>query len=435
MGKLAINGGSKTVTLSPGAWPRVGEEEIAAVTDGLRRSAQDTNYISAPAGKGPVGEFERAFASFMGSRHAMTTSGCGPALHIALMAAGVQAGDEVIVSPYSWGQTVSCILHQNAIPIFADIDPRTYTLDPASVESKISDNTRAIVVVHIYGHPADMDPIVQIAQKRGLMVVEDNAQATGAIYKGRRTGSIGHLGCFSIGDGKNIMGGEGGVLLTGDDRLYRRANLTGQHPARHNDIVKDDPELSPYIDSLIFTYRIHPVSCMICGVQLRYLDEWNQQRRANAEYLSAGLREMPGVEPPYVAPECLHVYHIYSPTFAPEEVEGVSRETYVKALQAEGVPVGLGYVRNPIHLRRMLQERNYFYGKGCPWTCRHAAREVAYKAGDCPVAEDRCARTELIIGGSTAWLGDQTPMMKQYLDAFAKVTENLDELREIEKQQ
>lgn len=432
---LAVNGGSKTVTLSPGSWPRIGEEEIAAVIEGLRRSAQDTNYISAPGGKGPVAEFEQAFASFMGSRFAMTTSGCGPALHIALMAAGVQAGDEVIVSPYSWGQTVSCILHQNAIPVFADIDSRTYTLDPASVESKITERTRAIVVVHIYGHPADMDPIMKIAQKRGLMVIEDNAQATGARYRGRRTGAIGHLGCFSIGDGKNIMGGEGGVLLTNDERLYRRANLMGQHPARHHEIVKDDPELSPYVDSLIYTYRIHPVSCMICGVQLRHLDEWNAQRRANAEFLSAGLREIPGIEPPHVAPDCEHVYHIYSPTFASEQVEGVSRETFVKALQAEGVPIGLGYVRNPIHLRRILQERNYFYGKGCPWTCRHAARQVEYRQGDCPVAEDRCARTELVIGGSTAWLGDQRPMMKQYLDAFAKVAENLDELRAFEKQQ
>jgi dTDP-4-amino-4,6-dideoxygalactose transaminase len=172
---------------------------------------------------------------------------------------------------------------------------------------------------------------------------------------------------------------------------------------------------------------------MICGVQLRYLDEWNGQRRANADFLSRGLREMPGIEPPHVAPDCEHVYHIYSPTFVPEQVEGISRETYVKALQAEGVPIGLGYVRNPIHLRRMLQERNYFYGKGCPWSCAHAGRKIEYRKGDCPVAEDRCARTELTIGGSTAWLGDQTAMMKQYLEAFAKVAENLDELRALEK--
>jgi len=435
MSKLAINGREKVVTLHPPSWPRIGEEEIAAVAEGLRRSAEDANYLSAPGGKGPVEVFEKAFAEFMGARFAMTTNGGGPALHIALMAAGVQAGDEVIASPYSWGQTVSCVLHQNAIPVFADIDARTYNLDPATIEAKITDRTRAIMVVHIYGHPADMDPIMAIAEEHGLMVIEDNAQADGAVYEGKRTGTLGHLGCFSIGDGKNIMGGEGGVLLTDDDRLYRRANLMGQHPARHYDIVKDDPELSPYIDSLIYTYRIHPVSCLIAGVQLRYLDEWNSQRRANADFLSKGLRGIPGIEPPYVAPDCDHVYHIYSPTFVPAAVEGISRETYVKAVQAEGVPLGLGYVRKPIHLRRMLQERNYFYGKGCPWTCGHAGRRIEYREGDCPVAEHRCAHTELTLGGSTAWLGDQTPMIKQYLDAFEKVTENLDELRALEKVQ
>jgi perosamine synthetase len=428
---LALQGGSKTVTLPPPVWPRVGEEEIEAVVTALRASATDTRYISAPDGGGPVREFEEQFADFIGVKFAMTTCGGGPALHIAVMAAGVEAGDEVIVSPYSWGQTVSCILQQNAIPLYADIDPRTYTLDPGSIEDCISESTKAIVVVHIYGNPADMDPILEIAERHGLPVIEDCAQAVGARYKGARVGSFGNLGCFSIGDGKNISGGEGGVLVTSDEKLFEIANLVGQHPARSHAVVKDD-RLRRYLDSLIYTYRIHPLSSVIAGVQLTHLDQWNAERRSNADYLSGKLEEISGIEPPFVATGCEHVYHIYSPSFVAEEVDGVSRQTYVRALAAEGVPIGMGYVNTPIHLRPRHQDRQYFYGKHCPWSCAHAARDVVYRPGDCPNAERRCAETELIIGGSTGWIGDQTPLLDQYVAAFEKVTNQLDVLREMD---
>ncbi|MFQ6097945.1 MAG: DegT/DnrJ/EryC1/StrS family aminotransferase, partial [Armatimonadota bacterium] len=160
----------------------------------------------------------------------------------------------------------------------------------------------------------------------------------------------------------------------------------------------------------------------------------NAERRRNNEYLSAGLNEMPGIEPVYVAPKCEHVYHIYSPTFVPEEVEGVSRETYVEALAAEGVPIGLGYVRVPIHLRPRHRDRQYFYGKQCPWSCAHRARDVTYRKGDCPTAEHRCQHTELTLSGGVAWRGDQTALADQILAAFEKVAQNLDTLRRIERE-
>ena len=430
MAELAINGGSKEATLHAPNWPQVGEEEIEAVVAALRKSKEDGSYLCSAAGGGPTEEFEKQFADFMGGEYATCTCGGGPALHIAVMAAGVEAGDEVIVSPYTWGQTVSCILQQNAIPIYADIDPKTYTLDAESVEAKISPYTKAIVVVHIYGHPADMDPIMEVARKHGLQVIEDCAQATGALYKGRRVGTIGDFGCFSIGDGKQMIGGEGGLLLTNEERSYELANVFGQHPSRQHKTVKD-PDLRHYIDSLIYTYRIHPVAPVIAGVQLKYLDKWNSERRANHGLLSKGLEEVPGIEPVYVSPDCEHVYHQYSPSFVSEEVEGVSKRTYVRALAAEGVPIGTGYVGAPIHLRPRMQDKKYFFGKGYPWTC--AQREIVYRAGDCPVAEDRCARTELSIGGGPRWLGDQSELVKQILRAFHKVTDNLEALRKLER--
>ncbi len=432
MSRLAIEGGEPVVTLPKPIWPQIGDEEIQAVIEALNQARNNWEYLCSAAGGGPTAEFEEKFARFMGAQYAMCTSGGGPALHIAVMACGVEAGDEVLVSPYTWGQTVSCILQQNAIPVFVDIDPLTYNMDPSKIEEKITSRTKAIVVVHLYGHPADMDPIIEIAHRYGLKVIEDCAQATGALYKGRRVGTLGDIGCFSIGDGKQIIGGEGGVLLTNDRDLFERANHYGQHPMRQRRQVAN-PELLHYMDSLIYTYRIHPLATVIAGAQLPHLDEWNTQRRQNHHRLSKGLEGVPGIRPVYEAPECEHVYHIYSPTFVPEEVEGISRETYVKALSAEGVPIGLGYVGVPIHLRPRLQERQYFYGKHCPWECGVASRDLYYHPGDCPVAEDRCTRTELSFGAGAAWRGDQSALVDQILSAFYKVSEHLDDLRRIEK--
>ncbi len=429
MSKLAIEGGPKAVTLASPPWPVVGDAEIDAVAAAMRKSPDSWEYLCSAAGGGPTADFERAFAEFMGAEHAMCTSGGGPSLHIAVMAAGVEAGDEVIVSPYTWGQSVSCVLQQNAIPVFADIDPNTYTLDAASVEACVSPYTKAIVVVHLYGHPADMDAINAVARKHDLKVIEDCAQATGATYKGRRVGTLGDFGCFSIGDGKQMIGGEGGVLLTNDSRAYELANAFGQHPARQSSQVRD-PELKRLTDSLIYTYRIHPLAAVIAQEQIPHLDAWNAERRANHTRLWDGLADIPGVHPVTVAPECEHVYHMGSPTFAPEQVEGVSRGTYVKALGAEGVPIGMGYVGRPIHLRPRIQEKEYFFGKGYPWTC--AQREVTYAAGDCPVAEARCADTDLTLGGGPAWRGDQSALVGQILGAFEKVTGDLDALRAME---
>jgi dTDP-4-amino-4,6-dideoxygalactose transaminase len=418
--KLAIHGGEKAVSvetpeklaLRPN-WPIVGEEETREVVEAMRR-----NDITSPAGGGVMEEFEEAFAKYVGVKYCVTTNSCCSATHIALGAFGVGPGDEVIVSPYTWGQTVAPIIHQNGIPVYADIDPRTYNLDAESVAKKVTQSTKAIVVVHIYGHPADMDPIMEVAEDNDLKVVEDCAQATGAAYHGRKVGSLGHMSSFSIGDGKNMVGGEGGMIMTDDDDLHERAMFVGMHPARSDPVIKD-PELRRYIDSLMPTYRMHPLAAAIAKVQLKYLDEWNSWRRRHAGRFSAGLEDIAGVEPAYVAPDCEHVYHMYSPTYRAEELGGLPRERFLEALRAEGVSVG-AYVQTPIYLRTRHQER-YYYGKGCPWDCPHALRRVVYRKGDCPVAEERCEKTELNVG-STGWYGPQFgELIGMYLEAFQKV--------------
>lgn len=426
MSTLALCGGEKTVTAPFPHWPRVEPAEIDAVVEALGKSATDWQYLCSAAGGGPTAEFEQAFAAFMGSPHAMCTSGGGPALHIAVMAAGVQAGDEVICSPYTWGQSVSCVLQQCAIPVFADIDSDTYTLDPVSVESCITEHTRAIVAVHLYGHPAEATALRALADDYGLALIEDCAQATGAALDGQRVGTFGDFGCFSIGDGKQMIGGEGGVLLCRDERGYQLANAFGQHPARQSHQVTD-PELRRYMDSLIYTYRIHPLAAVIAMGQLPRLDTMNGERDANHRRLSAGLAGLPGIRPPLVKEGCTHVWHQYSPSFVPEEVEGISRELYVRALAAEGVPLSLGYVRQPIYLRPSFQDKRYFLGRGLPWSLGY--RRVDYRRGDCPNAEERCDRLELSLGAGPGWIGDQSELVDQILAAFEKVTGRLDEVR------
>lgn len=423
--ELAILGGEKIVTGHAPVWPRFGDDEIAAATWALNEARTKRDYISASFGGEGLEAFEADFAKFLDVDHVVSTnSGCA-AIHVALMAAGVKAGDEVIVSPYTWGQTVSPILQANAIPVFADIDPETFNLDPASVEEKISPYTKAILVVHIFGGPAEMDALMDIAERHGLKVIEDCAQADGASYKGKRVGAWGHLGAFSIGNGKNLAAGDGGMVTTNDKKLRELALLYGHHPSRQGRQM-EDLELREYIDSCCYTYRMHPISSVIARVQLKNLDTWNDSRRKNAEYLSKQLAEIPGVKPPAVNPEGRHVYHMYPMTYCPEELDDLPRDIFMKALQAEGVSAS-AYVRTPIYLRKRYQEREYFWGQGLPWSL--GKREIIYKKGDCPVAEDRCERTEMNIG-STGWYEDCEDLMDQYATAFRKLAQNIGALKE-----
>jgi len=318
-------------------------------------------------------------------------------------------------------------MQQNALPVFTDIDPKTYTLDPNKIEAQIRPQTKAILVCHIFGHPVDVDPIMKIAESYDLKVIEDCAQAIGASYKERKVGILGDMGAFSIGDGKNMVGGEGGMVTTNDDELYERALLVGMHPGRSWREIKN-PKLRRWIDSVaIPTYRIHPLSCAIALIQLKYLDEWNYWRNKNAEYFSKGLSELPGIEPAYEAPECFHVYHMYAPSYVAEELGGLDRAKYIEALRAEGVSIG-AYVRTPIHLRPRMKQ-HYHWGKGCPWSCKFAVREVNYRKGECPVAEERCEKTELNTGSINWYSKEMKNLVDMYLDAFRKVTCQIDKLQ------
>jgi dTDP-4-amino-4,6-dideoxygalactose transaminase len=425
MSNLAVLGGTPAVTEKAPAWPAVGEQDIENVVAALRASADDPSNLTSVMPGGVVQDFEHACEALFGA-HCITTNSGGAALHAALMACGVGAGDEVIVSPYTWGQSVSCVLQQCAVPVFADIDPLTYTLDPASVESAISPYTRAIVVPHIYGLPADLDALSEIATRHGLYLIEDCAQATGAAVGDRRAGTIGDIGCFSIGSGKQIIGGEGGFLLTRDDEMRDRLLLASQHPVRSGQQIRSD-ELRSQIDNFIYTHRIHPLAAAICRGQLDHLDEWNDCRRAQLHGFSEKIRDVPGIDPVFEPAGRIHVFHSYTATYRAEEVDGLDRTRLVEALRAEGVVVLESYVGTPLHLTPRFQQRRWHFGGGLPWSM--AQREISYAAGAYPVAEQRCATLDLSIYLGPNLYRDSSAYVAQVADAVTKVLTGAADLR------
>lgn len=416
MSTAALLGGEPAVTEELPPWPLVDAEALAEIT---RVITQET--LCPVGAEGTQGEFERNFAAMHGRKFGLAVNGGTAALMLALHGAGVQPGDEVIASPFTWGASVSCILQNFAIPIFADIDPDTFTLDPKSIEAKITPRTKAIVVVHIFGFPADMTAIMEVANRHHLAVVEDCAQAHLAKHAGRMVGSFGTVGAFSLQASKNLTGGEGGILICDDREVFERAMSMGTHPQR---LVAELelPEFRDKIDSLAFNYRMHSMSAALANSQLKYLEEWTLARNRNARRLYEDVADLPYVGIPRDLPETeRHAYYNVPFTYKPG-VLPLSRDEFVQALKAEGVNVGV-YVRTPLYLRPRFQNHDYF-GRGYPWTLSH--EPIAYREGDCPVAE-LMAKVEFQVGGN--YYTDEPQLMAQIGAAMRKVGEHSRALR------
>lgn len=428
--ELAVFGGEKTVTAAGKRWPWFSDAEIEEVRQCMLRSREDFTEACSALGGGIAEKLETRFAESLGRQHAIATSGGGPALHIACLAAGVQLGDEVITTPYSWGQTVSCILQAGGVPVFADIHPQTLTLDPDAVEDLITDRTRAIVLVHIFGIPADMDRIMGIARRHNLPVIEDCAQAQGSMYKGRPVGADGDIACFSIGSGKNLAAGDGGLLATDDRTLYEKSLLAGMHPGRNKRAV-ELPQLRDQVDSLIYTYRINTFTAALAYRQMDRLEENNSWRRRNAGHLRRRLEDVPGIRPLDLPDWADPAWHMVPWTFVAADLPGISREQYISALNAEGVPIRDSYVGTPIHMRRTFREKTWWLGNGYPWRANPRGDRIVYREGQCPLAEKRCAELDLMLGGG-GWWNDESEQVEQIVQAFRKVTAEPHRLADIE---
>jgi perosamine synthetase len=299
--ELALDGGQPVRATPLPPWPVLGEEDIAAVAEALR-SGRLTQLTG-----GTVAAFEEAFAAWHGVRHCIATSSGTTAIHIALAALDIGPGDEVIVPAHTFIASATPVLHQGATPVFTDVDPKTYCLSPESVAERITPGTKAIVAVHLNGHPADLEALVALAEPRGIAVIEDAAQAHGALYDGHKVGTIGRLGCFSFWEDKIMTtGGEGGAIVTNDGALAERMRRI-----RHHGEGSMEGERAYYHLELGYNYRMTSMQAATGLVQLRRLNDYLEARRRNAAYLSNRLAEIEAVEEPYVAPYAVHSYYKY----------------------------------------------------------------------------------------------------------------------------
>ena len=323
------------------AKPIITDEEIEAVTEVLK---------SGMLAQGPkVEEFQDAFAQYSEAKHAIATSSGTTALHTALVAAGVEKGDEVITTPFTFAATSNSVLYSDATPVYADINPKTFNLDPEKIEEKITDKTKAILPVHLYGQPADMDPILEIAEKHDLKVIEDAAQAHGSTYKGKKIGSIGDLGCFSFYPTKNMTTGEGGMVTTNDDDLAEKSGMVRAHG-----------ESKRYEQSLLgYNYRMTDIAASIGLVQLKSIDKFNEKRNENAKYLSEGLSDVEGITTPYVDDNVTPVFHQYTIRVSKD------RDAFRQFLTDNEIGTGVHY---PI----VLYKQPYYQSLGITGNCPEA---------------------------------------------------------------
>jgi dTDP-4-amino-4,6-dideoxygalactose transaminase len=292
-----------------------------------------------------VAAFEQEFARYVDAAEAVAVNTGTSALHLALLAAGIGPGDEVITVPFTFVATVAAIGYTGARAVFVDIDPATFTMDVTQIEQAITSRTKAILPVHLYGHPADMDPILDVARRHGLIVIEDACQAHGAEYKGRRVGSIGLVGAFSFYPGKNLGAcGEGGMAVTNDPERARTMRMLrdwGQDRKYHHTLKG-------------FNYRMEGLQGSILRVKLRHLDAWTEARRAHAYGYAAQLADAEVVTPTE-QPWARHVYHVYA-------IRTSSREALQRTLLANGVQTGIHYPI-PVHLQPAYADLGYREGQ------------------------------------------------------------------------
>ncbi|HUT37125.1 MAG TPA: DegT/DnrJ/EryC1/StrS family aminotransferase [Planctomycetota bacterium] len=333
--RLALLGGPKAVTLPWPAYPVIGEEEVCAAVRALME-----RQLSDCGRGGFVGQMEVDYAKHFGVKHAVGFSSGTSAIHAALFAVGVRPGAEVLTANHNWISAITAVLHAGGTPVLCDVKRGAFHIDPAEIRRKAGPHTKAVVVTHIWGLPADMDPILKVARERGLAVIEDCSHAHGAVYKGRLVGTIGDIGCFSLQGSKAIVAGEGGVLVTNSRRLAQRALVPGHHPGRIGWALTLR-ETKPFArGGGMWTYRIMPVCAAIASAQLKRLNTLNAARQANFDRLHGRLRKScPFIQWPKLPPRSKRGWY-GTPAFFTLERKGVTRNKFVQAVRGEGAPIG-----------------------------------------------------------------------------------------------
>jgi perosamine synthetase len=433
--RLAIFGGPKVRTRLFPAYRTIGPEEERAVID-VMRSGVLSRFVGGWHqdfyGGPQVRALEEEWARHFGAKHAIAVNSATSALYCAVGAIGAGPGDEIIVSPYTMSASATAALIFNSVPVFADIEEDYLCLDADSIERQITEATRAIIVVDIFGQPYDAEKINRLAKKHNLWVIEDAAQAPNAKYSDRFAGTLGDIGIYSLNYHKHIHSGEGGVIVTDNDDLAEKMRLIRNHA----EAVVEGKGVTDLANMIGFNFRMTEIEAAITREQLKKLPSLVKQRQENVSYLASKLAEIPCIEPAKVRPGCEHVFYMHILKFK-SEIAGMHRNRFVEAVKSELSPIELretegvkvvgGYVK-PLYLQPMFQQKIAYGKTGCPFKCGHSFRDVCYDKGLCAVCErmhfDELINHELM----------RPFMSQQDLDdvvaAFEKVWESRDELRQ-----
>ena len=416
MAKLAINGGEKAINRSLGKrWPIWDEQEEKALMEVLHSG----RWWGGGEGS-KVWEFEDAFAEYHNAKYGVSTSSGTQALINDLKGANVDPGDEVLTPALTFFASATCILFIDAIPVFVDVDPKSFNIDPQAMESAITDRTKAAIIVHNGGYPADMDAIMEISRKHNLAIIEDCAHAHGSEWKGTRIGAIGQMGAFSLMAGKSVAGGEGGIVLTNHEE-FRQNMYAWMDMGRWTE--RADKSIRLGITS---NFRMPELTAAVLLTQMARFDEQIETRERNFTYLSEGMKDIDGIEPfdrdPRVTRWSIYYWNF---KFNQAKFDGITRDKFLQAINAEGVPVGVGAHGAPVYKNPLFQSIT----GGNTWPIKYPTydKPLDYTKVYCPEAE-RIYQTEALCISHPVFLGEREDM-DLILEAIRKVRANTDELK------
>ncbi len=428
--QLAMLGGPKAVTLDQKditGWPIVTKEDEEAVLEVLRRGAM--------SGRDVTMKFEREYADWHGTEYALGHSSGTAALQAAMWACGVGVGDEIITPSLTYWASALPVFGLQGTVVFADVHPDTLTIDPGDIEHRITERTKAIVPVHLAGYPADMDPIMEIAGKHDIKVIEDVSHAHGALYKGRLVGTIGHVACFSIMSGKALATGEGGILITNDRYIWEKATAWGHHgrtvatqwTGELDEQIITAPDLTPFVGMPWggYKYRMHQLTSAVARVQLKYYKERMEEIQKAMNYFWDLLEGVPGLQahrPPKNSGSTMGGWYAARGIYKAEELGGLHLHKFAEAVAAEGAICGAGS-RRRLHVHPLFNEAD-IYGHGKPTRIANSDRDVREPEGSLPVTE---AEGDRVYG--IPWFKHYWPeIIEEHAAAYRKVAENADQL-------